>query len=407
MKLLIHDLSNFFKIDLLYFIKNSIILSLGDLVAISTGLLLSIIFSYYLPKETYGEYSYILSIINISTLFSLSGMLTVISRGVAKGHDGVYAKCMESNIKWSFLGTLFIIGFYTYNAILFNKINSLYLAVAFIFPLYTTADYYNAYFNGKKMFINSIKINSLFSIISFCLLSLSAYLNANAFILCLVYFASFILINGFFSYKLYFKTLHAYYDTNDLTFGKHLSIMNALQILSLSLDKFLIGYFLGFQSLAIYMFAIILPEQLKNLFKHVADIAFPKLSKMSRSVILKDLPRKYFQFLIIVCIFTGLYYISIPFIFKIVFPKYPESIKYSQLFSISLIHYPTIIFILALQALKETKKLYIYNIVFPLIQIIALVLLVPKYGILGAIYSRIIGRTIFIILGYALFKACK
>ncbi len=57
-----------------------------------------------------------------------------------------------------------------------------------------------------------------------------------------------------------------------------------------------------------------------------------------------------------------------------------------------------------MKAAGDIKKIYIYNIVSPLIQIAALALLIYPYGLWGAVAGRIIGRAANIMLPLLLFQ---
>ena len=88
-----------------------------------------------------------------------------------------------------------------------------------------------------------------------------------------------------------------------------------------------------------------------------------------------------------------LYVIAAPYIYKIFFPQYLNSIPYSQVFMLSFISLPASLLGLAFRSKIMKRELYLLKIT-PFIQVALLAILVPFYGIWGAIIA-IIGAEIF------------
>jgi hypothetical protein len=95
-----------------------------------------------------------------------------------------------------------------------------------------------------------------------------------------------------------------------------------------------------------------------------------------------------------------IYIIIAPIAFRLLFPKYLDSVIYSQIFAISLLAIPSIIPSTILYAQKETKKLYKANIFMPIINIIILFVSI-QFGLIGIIIGKIINSFLdFIILTF-------
>ena len=60
-------------------------------------------------------------------------------------------------------------------------------------------------------------------------------------------------------------------------------------------------------------------------------------------------------------------------------------------------------FNVALKAEGNVSKIYTYNIIAPVIQIMALVLLIPTFGLWGAIIGRSLGRLVNLFMPFLLF----
>jgi len=73
-----------------YFLTQGSYLSIGHVISIICGFLLSIAFARFLPKEIYGQYRYILSVVAILAIFTLPGLKTAITQAVARGFEGSF-----------------------------------------------------------------------------------------------------------------------------------------------------------------------------------------------------------------------------------------------------------------------------------------------------------------------------
>ena len=96
-----------------------------------------------------------------------------------------------------------------------------------------------------------------------------------------------------------------------------------------------------------------------------------------------------------------LYILVAPFIFKTFYPQYLDSLIYSQVFALCLIFAPSLIFGAALVSQVKKKELYIYKFSSAGIRIILLTILIPIYGLWGAVFAAIITEaSSFFILFY-------
>ena len=97
------------------------------------------------------------------------------------------------------------------------------------------------------------------------------------------------------------------------------------------------------------------------------------------------------------------YVIAAPYIFALLFPKYMESVLYSQLFALTLLFFPQKFIGTAFQAHAHTSALYTTSIVVPIARILLALLLIPTYGILGALMAELSTRAVNLTLVSILF----
>ena len=100
----------------------------------------------------------------------------------------------------------------------------------------------------------------------------------------------------------------------------------------------------------------------------------------------------------------GVYILIAPLFFKLFFPQYIEAVIYSQIFSISLLTLPVLMFQTALRAQKMTKQILQLDMISSLSQILLTFFLVSTMGLWGAIIARCTYRIINLFASLVLFR---
>ncbi len=122
----------------------------------------------------------------------------------------------------------------------------------------------------------------------------------------------------------------------------------------------------------------------------IRSLIIPKFAVRSDQEIRESMARKFVPFFIVSVVTVIIYCIAAPYFFKIFFPKYESIVAYSQVLSLSVLFMPFILQTQALVTLNKTKDLYILHISKPFIKGGLLLLLVPQWGIWGAVYSLLL-----------------
>jgi len=91
----------------------------------------------------------------------------------------------------------------------------------------------------------------------------------------------------------------------------------------------------------------------------------------------------------------------------LVFPSYPEAVLISQALALSIMLIPRSTYGQALIAHNKTKSLYILSSFMPALKLTLLYVLLPIYGIWGAVYAILASDSIGAIVGYIFFKRTK
>lgn len=382
------------KTDMVYLGKGGFWLSVGQAVNSLGSLLLAVGFAHFVSQDVYGNYKFILALAGIVTAFSLTGLGTAVTRAVARGHEGSLSKAVRTHFLWSFGMIIISFGIAGYYFINQNTTLSLsLLIVGAALPAITSLSHYEAFLAGKKEF----RIKTLLSIIRnltpIALLLGTIYVTDNVVAIILIYFLSQVLVVSL----LYFFTTHRFppnkkVEVDTVRYGTHLSAMNVLHAIAMHLDKILVFHFLGAAPLAVYAFALAVPKQIGSLNRTLSILVFPKMSTKPMEELKRLIPPKALLLFFLSAILALIYIFAAPYIYKILFPTYIEAVIYSQIYALTFLLFPAMLFEESLKANKQTRSLYIAKTVIPVFRISILILLTPLYGITGVIAALVTTR---------------
>ena len=380
------------KTDMVYLASGGFWLGASNLWGAALSLLLSVLFARYVPKEIFGIYKYVISMAGIATAFSLTGMNPAIVRSVSRGFEGIFKRSFLVQARWALLqcGLSLIVATYY-----FYKGNSMYglafLAVAIFSPASSISNTFIAYVNGKKDFkrmgLWSIEVSSITSII----MALAIVFTPNFTILVLTYFLSNTIVNAYLTWK----TFRLYrpgdaFNEEDMEYGKHLSFANAFAIVALQIDSVLVYHLLGPVELALYNFSILIPDRVRALIGSATSLALPKLSVSIDKTPVPVLIDRSLRILALGVALAIGYAVSAPLLFTVFFPAYVSVTNMSILYGLSLLAIVGTYSSSVLLASGNTNALYGYNVSSAIIRILLVTLGIFYFGLVGAIFARIL-----------------
>jgi O-antigen/teichoic acid export membrane protein len=193
-------------------------------------------------------------------------------------------------------------------------------------------------------------------------------------------------------------------DEGVIGYSKHLSVVGMIAGLANNIDQILIFHYIGPAALAVYNFALAIPSQIKGPIKGIAGLIFPKYVEREDHDIKAGMRSKYLMVFLGSAIIIAIYILAAPYIFHIFFPKYMDSVLYSQILSLSLlamVSIPTEIYFVAKEKIKEQ---YIVNVSIPIIQIVLMVWFILWMGILGVVIARVIIKILWSIINIWLYE---
>lgn len=390
--------------DMVYLAKGGFWLSIGQVIYSVSAFFLAIAFANLLPKETYGVYHYILSLLSIIAVFALSGINTAVVQSVARGYEGLFWKIFKTKMLWSLLSalsSLILAGYYYLN-------NNFILAISFIIiaiglPLIKTSTLYIALLNGRKDFKMLTIYNSWIKILSVLTMIGVLFFTDNIFLILAAYFIPQTILQFFFT-LIYIKKhpLNKNKDTGTVAYGINLSAMELLKTVASQVDKILIFHYLGAVQLAIYGFATAPVSQIKSVVMNLKSLALPKLSEVSEKEIKLHFMSKLRRLEIVVALIIIVYVLLAPYLYQIAFPQYMESIRYSQAYALILLFLPRTFLSTVLIAKRKQKELYAIRIISPIFRIIILFIGLKFFGLWGLILAVIVSEA-FLFIIYKIF----
>ncbi|OGZ57337.1 MAG: hypothetical protein A3B96_01170 [Candidatus Spechtbacteria bacterium RIFCSPHIGHO2_02_FULL_43_15b] len=388
---LLRKTQKYTRTDNVYLFKSGFWLTLPKAVSF-LSILSGIAFANLVSKETYGTYQYILSILGILSIATLQSMKTAVAQAVARGYEGSVKKAVISKIKWGLLGS---VGSILFSAYYFYHGNATlgwaFVITAALLPFLNPFSLYAAYLEGSKNF----KLLSIFSILSTAV-SIAAiivilFITDNVLLIILGdLLVGIIVAFAFFNIVIKKFPPNAKEDPKTIPFGTRVSLIKIIPTIARELDQIIIWHFLGAAQVAIYAFAQKIPTQLSDNLSVLNQLAFPKMSAASSDDLKKNLPKKIIRLYAMIIPLGIAYILSVPFVFKIFFPQYLDSILYAQIFSFFIFFFPLSFISQTFDAKMQEKNILITSIFSPTLRIILLLILTPTIGVMGVVLTRLI-----------------
>lgn len=389
------SLSQYLNLDVGYFLKGGAWLSASFIISTISSLVLGLALANLLPKTVYGQYNYVLTIFSLISLTALPGINTALIQSIAKGYEGSISNAFRAQLQWSLLGTtLSLIGAVFYFFYLHDTIIALALILVAVFiPITRPLTIYAYILRGKKNFRLDAITFSIAQTTLTVVLIITAFFTPQVLPLFAAYCLISLLVDAIFLYKIYIKgKWNEKQDNSLVSYGKHLTVINLLSTISASIDRLVIFNLLGPVSLAVYSLAITPPEQIKALFGIGDALALPRLTEQGSAIIRRQMPYHILKLFLLCSFLIGIYILAAPSIYQILFPRYLDSVVYSQIFSLSLISlcfFPATTY---LQAKKKLSEQYRINIFYTVLQILLIILFWWKWLLLGVIIARVLTR---------------
>ena len=379
------------KTDMVYLAHGGFWLGVSYVAQMINALILSIALANLLPKEAYGIYQFIISVATIIGGLTLSGMGTAMMRAVAQGAQGTLQYAFRKQLQWSVGIILASAGVALYYVLQHN----FGLAIAFVItglcmPLLAAFSLFRLYLEGKQQFRESTTLGSWRRPIPVIAVIVALFITHNPIAIVAVYFISQTISTGLLYWHIIRKYPEIVQDHPELLrYSKHLSFLGFIALVMNNIDDVFIFHYLGAAPVAVYSLAQLPSIQLGNLFGLVSNLIFPKFAQRDFATLRATAWHKVMVFFLL-CVAASLaYVIAAPFLFHVLFPKYPDAVLLSDALMLTLLLKPFTIYNQAFAAHGRKGAQYFVQISTALLKVLLFVAFIPLWGVWGAVWASV------------------
>ena len=382
------------KTDMIYVASGGFWLVAGQVMLTLLGFCSAWVFANYLPAELYGNFRYILSVTAIIGTLSLSGIGTAVSRSVAHDHEGSLPIAFRASFKWGWvmvvagaIGAIYY--FLQHNAVLAFGM----LLAGAANPFFVSCSLHDSFLEGKKWFKRKMWLSLIRNVAPVLGVTLIVLLTDNLFLILGAYF----ILNAATAFAIYRYVVAKYVTNNEsdddvMHYGIHLSAVNLISTINTNIDRIILFQFIGATPLAIFSFAQAPLNYVQVGFQMVKTMLFPKFAERSVREIKRGAGRKVLLLTVVSVVATAAHILIAPVFFHTFFPAYTESIPITQILALTTLTIPTIVFSQAFLAHKKQNQMYILRIIGLASKVLALVILMPLYGVWGVAWAAVISK---------------
>ena len=353
------------KTDMVYLYEGGGLLGLSAILSGVSTLLLAIGFANLVSKETYGAYRYLLGAVGVLSIPTLHGINIALIQTVAAGNHGSLSLVRKTKLKWGILTSVSSIAVALYYLSIGNTNLAFgFMLVAVTLPIIEENAATDSYVIGRELY----KVSTIYRIILDVVRTLGIFitilLSDSILLIFLVYFLSQVVVT-----TIYYRLVLSMYppsnevDENVVGYGKHLTATELIVTIAAYLDRLIIFNLLGAEELAIYSFALAPPEQIRGILKIIDVMALTRFSKRGVGEVEQTIFGKVVRFSVILLVITGGYILIAPTIYNLLFPEYTSSIRYSQVFSLSLAAFAYYLPFSLFKSQRMVEKIYKFNTV--------------------------------------------
>lgn len=382
------------KTDMVYFAGGQFWLALGRAIGVGSGIALTIVFANFLDPAAFGTYKYVLAAAGFVGAFTLGGLGGAVARAVATGNSHVVPHVFRTYLLWSIPATLAASGIAAYYFLNGNTMLGVGFLLASASILSGATGLYKSVMLGMRDF-RGLALSTFRATIPVAGLIAVVLLTENVVAILATYFTLTTTLGIF----MYFWTIRHYaiaprpdggpQEKETVLYGKHLSIMGSISQASDSLDQLLLWHFAGPAQLATYALALTPVREMRSFSQNIYPLIFPKYAVKTVQEMKASAPLRVKQFALVSACFSIAYIFAAPLLYQYVFPQYVSAIVLSQILAAGLVLQAKGIVEAMLDARGDTRLRYPVVLATQGAKVFFWVLLIPPYGMLGAVLGMI------------------
>lgn len=389
--------------------KQSFIVTVSYVLSTLKGVVTGYLVTRLFPQELYGAYKFALSIVGTVGFMAIPGIVSTLGTQIAKRkQEAPVRSAIKLYALWCAVGSVVIAS--TILLLPYWNKESLWVliaAAAIFFIPSNVGTVFSALVRGTGRFDRAFNATMISNVLQVVGVLLVLWLKPSALLLLLcttgvsglVYTLSTLRWSKEFPSKESFRPL--------MPQAVYLSLATIPMTLSWYADGLLVTAYFGLKQLAVLSVALLIPEQIKIWSKELFPILFSTQASGDDSW---ERRKKIAQLVGMGTAVTGMgivaYCLLTPFVIPFLFPNYDTAqITFlTNVAAVTLISTPATLYTQYLEARGMVRELQWCNWTSSAVYVLALVILVPTYGPLGAIVSRGILRAAFAGVGYIALK---
>ncbi len=362
----------------------------------------ALISTYFLVRaltlEEFGTYSFVISLTSLMTIFGFIGLKNSIMQSVARGHLATYRNSLPLSFAGCLMGSFIMLMI----AHFYQKTDQTVLMYCFIIaaislPFYEGLSQWRQISLGKENFKSFFKLETAWQFAMHASMIVVALIFPNNIPLAVLVFLG---VPSVLNTVLTIRDLRALKpdETNEpesIRYGIRTSFYAAFNTLAVQSDKLLLFLFMSPASVAVFVAAERIPELMRNLVQDGIAAMAPRFARECSYT--KDLDRALKMSALILGLLIAAFSVTIlPWLLILIFgEEYAESVPYAQALALSVavgnaatLRYR---FIRSQLDSKSYAKITITTSVF---RVMSSALLIPLFGIAGAVASAFAYRLI-------------
>lgn len=361
-----------------------------------------------LSRDTFGEYQFVLSCLSLSVIFTLPGLNNSVMQSVARGFQGVYRRAVPRALASSLIGSVLLGGLSAYYwSSGRGELGGGLLLGACLFPLAYGLEQWRSFKSGGEDFAGLFRVEGLAALVLAVLMVSAVTRMPGRLLVPLVVLLG---VQTGLNLLMTASTLRAVPrdapgESGSLAYGTRTTFYSAFNTLANQVDKLLVFYFLSPASLAVFYAAERIPELTKGVVQDVAAVMAPRFAKRARYTL--DLDRILrVMGLIAGAVIVAAAFLVLPWVVSALFgDAYDASIPYAKalMCSIAIGNVATLRYRYVASKLDEASSRNV-NIGMSLTRVAASLILVPLYGLLGAVISAFVYRIVMTVIVHVVVK---
>lgn len=351
-----------------------------------------------LTQDEFGMYSFVIGVASTMTIFGFGGLKNAIMQSVARGHRGTYRKAVPLAFSGCMIGSFLILGL----AYWFFKGHDFALASALIIaalclPFYEGLSQWRNIKIGEERFAAFFKQETLWQFTMHATMVAVALLYPHNIALpVLVFLGVPAILNTIFTVKdLRSIKPEETDEPQSISYGLRTSFYAAFNTIAVNADKLFLFAFMSPTATAVFVAAERIPEVLRNIVQDAIAAYAPRFAREQAYTKELDKALRVVALVIGLSVFVFAFTL-LPFVLTFIFGEiYAESIPYAQALCLSVaIGNASNIRFRYIRSKLDTVNFAKITILTSLLRLLMSAILIPFYGIAGAVASAFAYRVI-------------